>query len=284
MNKKNIVIRIGCVIVASFVMALNMNSFVSAGGLIPGGFNGLSILLQRVALTYFELDIPYSMINLSLNAIPAYIGFKIIGRKFTMFSIATIILTSTLVDILPVYTITEDILLICIFGGIINGFSILVALQGGASSGGTDFIAMAISQKTNESAWNYILTLNALIILVGGALFGWDKALYSIIFQFCSTQVVQTMHNQYKKLTVFIVCKKPREIMDAVMNATHHGFTCLEGYGGYSNEPRTMLYTVIGKDELKIVRQITKEIDPGAFINVTKTAALEGRFYKAPID
>ncbi len=284
MNKKNGFVRLGCVIIASLIMAINMNSFVAAGGLIPGGFNGLSVLIQRVASTFFDFEIPFSVINLSLNAIPAYIGFKMIGKKFTIYSIIMIILTSVLVDFLPVYKITEDVLLICIFGGIINGIAISIALHGGASSGGTDFIAMAISQKTNTSAWNYMLFINAILILIGGTLFGWDKALYSIIFQYCSTQLVDTLHNQYKKLTVFIVSKKPDELMAAVMESTHHGFTCLEGYGGYSKNPKTLLYTVIGESEFKEVRKITRKIDPDAFINVTKTAMIEGRFYKPPIE
>ncbi len=284
MNKKSVPFRLACVAIASFIMAMNINSFVNAAGLIPGGFNGISVFLQRVFVLYLEIEVPFSLINIALNAIPVYIGFKMIGKNFTIYSILTILLTGFLVDLLPIYAITEDILLICIFGGILNGVGILIALQGGASSGGTDFIAMAISKKTNEPSWHYVLYFNACAIIVAGFIFGWDIALYSIIFQYCNTQIVQTFHVKYKKITLFIITNKPEELMQAIMKETKHGVTCIEGYGGYSHKQKTMLYTVIGHAELGEVKRVVRAIDPCAFINVTKTDMIEGKFYQEPID
>lgn len=131
-----------------------------------------------------------------------------------------IILTGVFVEILPTTNITEDILLITIFGGILQGVALGIALRGNASSGGTDFIAMWISQKTHQPAWNYILGMNAVMLIVAGYLFGWDKALYSIIFQFCSTQIINTVHKRYKKMTVFIVTSDPDIVIEE--NSKHH--------------------------------------------------------------
>ena len=155
-------------------------------------------MIQRCFSTYAGIEVSYSLVNILLNAIPAYIGFKIVGKKFTIYSCIMIVLTGIFVDILPVMNITEDILLITVFGGILQGSALGIALKGNASSGGTDFIAMGISQKTNQPAWNYVLAMNAIMLVVAGYLFGWDKALYSIIFQFCSTQIVNTVHTRYK--------------------------------------------------------------------------------------
>lgn len=286
MNKerqKNL-IRFVCVIIAAYVSAMNLNTFINAGGLFPGGFNGITVFIQRIGLKYFEVVLPFTPINLVLNAIPAYIGFKIIGKKFTLLSCIMIFLTGIFVDILPIYPVTEDILLIAVFGGIINGVALSIALRGRASSGGTDFIAMALSQKLNVPTWNYMLGLNALILLAAGYLFGWDKALYSIIFQFCSTQVINMLHTKYKRMTIFIVTSKPDDIIASVMKLTHHGVTRFEGEGGYSHQPRTMLYSVISRDELKLVRKQVLAIDQSAFINVTKTAHVDGKFYQEPMD
>ena len=170
------------------------------------------------------------------------------------------------------------------FGGIINGCANSVALIGGASSGGTDFVAMALSKKLNISTWNYVLGFNACVLLIAGALFGWDKALYSIIFQFCSTQIVNKMHKRYQQMTLFVITSMPSEVMSVIMSMTHHGITRFEGVGGYSGEPRTMLYSVINTDEVKPVRKAIKECDPSAFINVTKTVQIDGRFYQRPMD
>ena len=162
-------ITIICVITAALISAVNLKTFVNAGGLFPGGFNGLTVLIQRTCSRFLSIDIPFSIVNYSLNAIPAYIGFKMIGKKFTLYSILMILLTGIFVDMIPATNITEDILLISIFGGIINGIALSIALKGNASSGGTDFISMWISKRTKKSAWNYMMGVNAVMLVIAGA-------------------------------------------------------------------------------------------------------------------
>ena len=134
----------------------------------------------------------------------------------------------SLIHILPALPITDDVLLICIFGGIINGFAISLCLLGGATSGGTDFIAVAVSEKRGVDAWNYILFGNAAMLVVAGFLFGWDKALYSILFQYASTQIVHLLNPRYKRTTLFIISDKSEEIYEQIKDATHHGATLFQ--------------------------------------------------------
>ena len=272
-----------CVITGAAIAAVNLNTFVNAGGLFPGGFNGLTVLIQRIASTYFSVEIPFSLVNYALNALPAYIGFKMVGKKFTAYSILMIVLTGLFVDLFPVVNLTEDILLIAIFGGIINGVALSIALKGNASSGGTDFISMWISKRTGQSAWNYVMGVNVIMLLIAGALFGWESALYSIIFQFCSTQIINTLHTRYKRMTMLIVTSQPDVIIPIIQHSTHHGVTRLEGIGTYSGKPRTLLYTVVNTTDVKGMMHRIKEVDQTAFINVTKTEMVEGRFYMEPI-
>lgn len=272
-----------CVIIAALISAINLKTFVNAGGLFPGGFNGLTVLIQRSCSRFLAVDLPFSVVNYSLNAIPAYIGFKLIGKKFTLYSILMILLTGIFVDLIPATNITEDILLIAIFGGIINGVALSIALKGNASSGGTDFISMWISKKTGQSAWNYVMGMNAVMLIIAGALFGWESALYSIIFQFCSTQVINMLHTRYKRMTMFIVTSNPDIVIEIVQQSTHHGVTKLDGIGTYTDKPRTLLYTVVNTGDVKSIIHLIKEEDPSAFINVTKTELVEGRFYIDPI-
>lgn len=272
-----------CVVIGAFISALNIKTFVDAGGLFPGGFTGLTVFIQRLCEKYGGFQISYSIVNYALNAIPAYIGYKLVGKKFTMYSIIMIILTGIFVDLIPSQAVTEDILLISIFGGIINGIALGIALRGNASSGGMDFISMWISKKTNESAWNYVMAINGIMLVAAGYLFGWDKALYSIIFQFCSTQIINMLHLRYKRMTLFIVTSQPEIVVPMIQNSTHHGVTQLEGIGTYSGKPRTLLYTVVNSAEVKPIMSKIKEMDQTAFVNVTKTELVEGRFYLEPI-
>ena len=269
---------------ASTITAVNIKSFVQAGGLFPGGFNGLTLLIQRSAWQFFNTSIPFSVVNFLLNAIPAAISFKFIGKKFTLYSCVCIVLTSLLTDIIPSYPVTQDVLLICIFGGIINGLAISLCLMGRATSGGTDFIAVALSERLNFDAWNYILIGNAVMLVVAGLLFGWDKALYSIIFQFASTQVVQGINLRYKKTTLFIVSNQAERIYEGIKHDTHHGATMFCGTGLYNGAPREMIYSVISSDQVKDVTKMVHEIDERAFINIIKTDQVAGSFYRQPND
>ena len=153
--------RIVVIVAAAFLMALNIKTFVRTGGLYPGGATGLTILIQTICERFLGLVVPYTVINLLLNAFPVYIGFRFIGRKFTIYSCLMIVLTSFLTDIIPGFVITYDILLISIFGGMINGLVISMCLMVNATTGGTDFISIYLSEKKGMDAWNLILGLNA---------------------------------------------------------------------------------------------------------------------------
>lgn len=109
------------VLFASLLMSVNIKSFVRAGNLIPGGFTGLSLLLQRTAETFFGISLPYSVINIALNAIPGDHRFSDDRKKFTSYTVLMIVLNSFLVDLIPVTPITYDPLLVSVFGGILNG-------------------------------------------------------------------------------------------------------------------------------------------------------------------
>lgn len=176
LNLKHEAKRYGCAVLAAMIMALNIKTFVRAGGLFPGGFTGLTLLIQNIFQTFVGIAVPYTLINVLLNSIPVFIGLKFIGKKFTISSVCVIVLSGLLTDIIPSQPITYDTLLISIFGGLINGFCISLCLIGNTSTGGTDFIAIYFSEKSGRDIWNYILCGNAVILTVAGLLFGWDQS------------------------------------------------------------------------------------------------------------
>ena len=134
------------VTVAAFLMALNTKTFVNTGGLYPGGMTGMSILIQRAVKQLAGIMLPFSIINITLNIIPVYIGFRFIGKKFTAFSCVMILLNSFFTDLIPNHIITQDVLLISIFGGMINGVAISLCLNRGATSGGL-YIHLSFREK-----------------------------------------------------------------------------------------------------------------------------------------
>lgn len=276
--------RLLVICLAAVIMAGNIKTFVRAGDLFPGGATGLTILIQRVFEMFFDVTLPYSLVNILLNALPIYIGFRYIGKKFTLYSCVMIFLTGFLTDITPSYVVTYDTLLISIFGGMINGFAISVCLLMNATTGGTDFLAIYFSDKKGVDSFNLILGLNIVILSVAGFLFGWDKALYSIIFQFASTQVLHILYKKYQKKTLFIVTNRPKEVCQIITETTHHGATILDGEGFYEGKERSVVYSVVSSAECKTVIRSVKDVDPQAFINAVRTEELTGRFYQKPAD
>lgn len=224
-NFKKEAVRLLTICVASLIMAANIKTFVQTGALIPGGATGLTILIQRAFAYFFQINLPYTLLNVIINAIPIYIGFRYIGKKFTLYSCLMIFLTGIFTDLIPSYVVTYDILLISIFGGIINGFAISQCLRVDATTGGTDFISIYLSQKTGTDSFNIVLGINIVIVGLGGLLFGWDIALYSIIFQYASTQVLHMLYKQYQQQTLFIVTNKAAAVCEAISNISHHGAT-----------------------------------------------------------
>ena len=276
--------RVLLVILGGLLLALSIKIFANAGGLVPGGVSGLAVLIQMLLDNYLSLKVPYTLINIVLNSVPVYIGFRFIGKKFTLLSLLMILASSIFTDIIPGHAITSDPLLISVFGGIIHGVAISCALLGDATSGGTDFIAIFLSERKGMETWNIILAFNAIMLTTSGLFFGWDKAMYSIIFQFISTQVLHLLYRNYQQQTLFIVTDKPQEICDAIYRTCNHGATMIESEGSHSHKEYKMVYSVIsGADAKKAIRTV-KEIDPDAFINSIRTTELQGNFYLRPKD
>lgn len=276
--------RIIVVSLSAIVMAFNIQSFVHTGGLFPGGINGLTLLLQRVGDEYFGTQIPYTLLYVPLNLIPIFVGVKYVGRNFTVFSLYQIVLTSILTDLIPEIAITYDELLVGIFGGMVNGFSITLCLFVGASSGGMDFVSVYLSERRGLDSWNFILAGNICVLVAAGLLFGFDKALYSIIFQFSSTQVIHNLYRRYTKHTLLVITELPDAVYARIKEITRHDATLFKGTGMYERHERSMVYSVIAGDELGKVMRAIKSVDPRAFVNVVRTEQVDGTFYKRPME
>ena len=269
---------------ASVLMALNIKTFVRTGGLYPGGVTGLTVLFQRIALQYFHVELPFSVVNILLNAFPVYVGFKFIGKKFTLLSCEMIVISAVLTDLIPTHPLTYDTLLIAIFGGLINGVVTTLCLRVNATTGGMYFISIYLSQKRGLDGFTIVLGFNAVVLLIAGYFFGWDKALYSIIYQYTTTQTLRLLYRNYQQETLFIVTDKWDEVRRAIYDTCQHGSTIWAAEGGYKEDWRNVVYSVVARSDVKRVTNVVRTIDPGAFINAIPTERITGRFYQEPKD
>jgi uncharacterized membrane-anchored protein YitT (DUF2179 family) len=178
----------------------------------------------------------------------------------------------------------HDTLLSAVFGGLLNSAAIGLCLFAGATTGGTDFIAIFFAEKYGKDTWNYIFVGNFVILLAAAALFKIDKALYSIIFQFTTTTALKTFYRGYQQVTLLIITDKSEEVYRVIRDKTHHDATSFTGIGKFKNTERVLLYSVVSASESERLIQALNKTDPTAFINVLKTEQIVGRFYKPPKD
>ena len=273
------------ILVSSLIYSIGITSFSKVGGMYPGGFAGISRIVSDLFLRFYDINIPFGIIYFTINIAPTYLVFRYIGKRFTIYSVLQYIIVSLLTTFYtkPIIVLTDP-LLIAVFGGLLCGIGVGVALRNNASSGGTDFIAIYVSNRFNRPIWNYVMCANALVLCVAGVLFGWEKACYSIIFQFVSNQVVQRLHERYKMETLTIITSNPDEVVKNILSKTRHGITEIHSEGAYSHTDNTTLYMVINAFQRHEVVRSILEKDPKAFINIQETIKIVGNYYQKPLD
>lgn len=272
------------VIVAAYMQAAIIQIFMTPLNLLSSGFTGVAILIEKVTSTYFGFTFSTSLGMLALNIPVALFCSKSISKRFTFFSMLEVLLSAIFLRVLNFDAVFDDRLLNIIFGGILYGVMTVIALKANASTGGTDFIALYVSNKKNKSIFSYVFVFNATLLVIFGAMFGWENAGYSILFQFISTKTIDTFYNRYSRVTLQITTTMPDEIIQGLMKNSKHGLSRVDGVGGYSGKPVSLLHMVVSGYEVNDMIEIMNNIDSHVIVNVLKTEDFYGGFYLKPIE
>ncbi len=272
----------GAVVLSALLQCFTLQVFVQPAGIISGGFTGIAMLAEDAG-GLAGLTIPMQAVMLALNIPVALFCCRGISLRFTAFSLAQVTLCSLFLQIFGFSPMFEDQVLNVIFGGVLLGISTVIALKGNASTGGTDFIALYVSNRTGKSIWTWVFVGNAILYCIYGALFGWMAAGYSIIVQYISTRMISAFHHRYDLVTVQITTKLGPEMADAYVSHFRHGMSCVEASGGYSKEKMYLLNTVVSSYETADVIRLLRQVDNRVIINVMKTERFIGSFYRKPM-
>lgn len=275
------IVSLVAVIISGFLQAFTLKMFIQPSNLLSSGFLGVSILIHQIA-ELFGIDLSISLMMLALNIPVAIICYRGISPRFTFYSILQVFVGSFFIRILNVEPIFDDVLLNVIFGGVMNGLYISIALKGNASTGGTDFVALYFSNRNGKTIWQQVFLFNTVLLIIFGATFGWKYAGYSIIFQYISTKVISTFHQRYHRVTLQITTRYGEEVMQAYLKHIRHGISCVEAVGGFSHEKMYLLHTVLSSYELIDAISVLKEADPRVIINQFATENFYGRFHRDP--
>ena len=283
-NKKQLLQMAAAVTVSAAFQAFALTSFSVPAGIYPSGISGLSRLVSDILQDFFGIRLPFFYLYMLVNVILAAIVYRHIGKLFTIFSVLQTTLVSVFSSFLPAYHILDDPLLIALFGGVMSGVGVAIALTNGASSGGTDFLSIYYSNKYHRSMWDYVFAFNCALIFIAGILYSWQVAAYSIIFQYASNMIVSKRHKRYTHQAIIIVTKKPDEVIDNILKNVRHGITKIQAKGAYRGDDETMLYTVVNAFQTTEVVKYALQGDPKAFIETRNTLNVYGNYYQKPLD
>lgn len=309
-------------IISAFLFAFGYKAFVDPivngqeiGVLVTGGASGLSQIVVKLFeifgfpvnslapfgdfyWNYIIQSTAYVLINLPIFII----AYKKVGRKFGVFTIVNVAFYFLIVNIMPTsftnmfYSsnslgFANDLLARALFAGICTGLSTTVAFKFDHSAGGIDVVSVYVNSKRgNLSIGKVTMIINACIIIIytllsivnsHGDLSSTTMALYSLVYFFTSSTIVDTLSSRDKKNQLQIITSN-KNLPDVLINYFPHSCTIVDGKGAYTKQNKLVVYTVISIFEVRRAIKIIQEIDPNAFITITKVNQVVGRFFIQP--
>ncbi|MGN0162431.1 MAG: YitT family protein [Candidatus Ornithomonoglobus sp.] len=255
--------------------AFALEEFLVPSTILDGGITGISMILDK--LTPINMSVFIVVLNLPF----LIIGFKQLGKWFFLKGIYGMLLFSVMLEVFhDLANVTETELLAVVFGGIILGAGVGLVLRYGGCLDGTEIVALLISRKTSFSVGQVILCINILIFGAAGLLFGWDRALYSLLTYFITFKVIDVVEEGLEQgKAVMIITDDGRAVADEIYKRLGRTCTLLEGEGLVTGK-KVVLYCVITRMEISVIKHIIHDSDASAFVTVTDISEIIGHHIK----
>jgi len=264
---------------ASF-MAVGLEIFLVPNDIIDGGITGISIMVAHLT------DLPLGIFLFLFNLPFLILGYKQIGKTFALSTLYGVIVMSIGTQLLhPVAPLTIQPILAAVFGGVVLGIGVGIAIRFGGSLDGTEIVAILLNKKSPFSVGQIVMFFNVFIFVCAGFVFKWDSALYSIIAYYIAFKAIDlTIEGLDESKSVWIISDDYREIGDAIIHRLGRGVTYLNGEGAYTGDDKKVIFVVITRLEEAKLKSIVSDIDAGAFVAVGNIHDVRGgRFKKKDI-
>jgi uncharacterized membrane-anchored protein YitT (DUF2179 family) len=281
------------IIAGSFILAASFVFFITPHKIVPGGVYGISIVVHYMTKGVFSFwpdGIPVGLFALMLDIPLIIAGIKILGPRFGIKTITGSVLTATFTDLItwlrPVpadVPLVDDVLLSCVFAGVLAGFGLGLIFKSRATSGGSDIIAMIIAKYTRIQIGRLMIYVDSVIVLFGLLAFGdWAIPLYSWVVIYISGKVIDiTIEGVDYNKALFIISKEHALIKHKILNDLERGGTYLAGKGMFTDEDKNIVFTVVSRREVAILQEYISTIDPDAFITVMDTREILGEGFQS---
>ncbi|MDO9086712.1 MAG: YitT family protein [Anaerolineaceae bacterium] len=272
------------VILGVVIQAFAMRLFLVPAFLVSGGVSGAAQLINHLS------GFPIGLMVLIGN-IPLFIlGWRYLGGiRFALRTAVAIVIFSFLTDFLVLFIspegVTDDLVLNSIYGGLMYGIGLGMVYRGKGTSGGSDILGRILNHRFGISISTSYLITDSVVVLLGGLVFDWERALYGLAVIYVSGLAAEiAFEGRAVYRTAMIVTFDPEAVSQRIMEALERGVTMLHGTGGYTHEDRTVIYSVITQSEIPQLKEIVKEVDPKAFMVIGQAHEALGEGFRPLIE
>ena len=280
----------------AFILALGYSCFMAPYKIVPGGIYGITIVLQH------KWGFPIGMAALCFNLPLSLLGMRVLGAGFGLKTFICFILVAIFSDSLPTLFLTlmgepiptdpmvtldpfklgDDVLLACIFGGVIMGTGVGMIMKSRASSGGTDVLANILHKWTHRSLGQMQMAVDFIIVLFGFLMFkDWKVPMYSWLVIFLMGKTIDMILQGFdNEKSVFIISEKIEDIRAYILKELHRGGSIIAIQGMYNRSDKEMIMTMVNRRQMVALQQAIYKIDPDAFVTIIDASQILGKGFK----
>lgn len=281
-KKWQFALEIAMIVLGTMLMGFAFSVFLEPNNISTGGFSALAMIINVLFVKIGLPDIPTSVIYLVLNIGLYFLAIKSLGKRFAIKSLVGILSFSLGMQLFSMigFNITYELLISAVYGGAIMGVGVGLVVRFGGSTGGTDMVASMVKKhKPNATFGTLIVSVDMVIIFLSLFVFtnGLQLLPYTILALLLSMFVTDFVTEGYKQVRAYnIITTNPEMLGDAIMQQLSRGCTCTQVVGMHSKSDKYILTCLISRFQAGQLRNIIKEIDPGAFVYMTKVTDVIG--------
>ncbi|WP_125706778.1 YitT family protein [Lacticaseibacillus porcinae] len=278
-------------------VGIALNMFWEPAGVFASGITGAAQLLATIVRKWFDFAIPFGGLRttdilntgtlLFLLNVPLFVlAWRKIGHRFTIFTFLAVIFSSISIRWLGIVKpLTTDPIVCGIFGAVVNGLGTGFALRNNLSTGGLDIIGIVLRKKTGTTIGTVNIAVNVVILFFAGFVNDWPHALYSALAIFINGKILDSVYTRQQRLQVMIVTEHPKAVINEIQNTLRRGITIVhDAEGAFRHEEKTILFTIISRAEMYDFETAMKVSDPYAFVSMSDSIKIMGRFYEPKTD
>ncbi len=268
----------------TFITAIALDCFLVPGQLAAGGASGLATIIYYLTEEYLGYAVPVGIQTLVMNAlllIPVYRsgGFRYASR--TIFGIVSLSVFTDLLALVVPPLAPDNVVLESLWGGLVSGFGLGLAFRAGGNTGGTDIVAQLLAKHTSISVGNWMLVVDAAIVLGSIPLFGFEVGLCAALATVVTSLVIDyVVDGPSTEKAAWIISSKHDEIAQAVMVNLGRGCTEFAATGKWTGEPRPVLFVVLSRKEVGDLKRLIVQIDRDAVVAIANMHETFGEGFK----